>query len=169
MAKYYSVKVPIKPYLKKYVHRLYGNELFANRSTALGAFLCLSLEKNVYENRNPTRQEKKILFTDTLQFYINEWQFAGIGYDVPPASVVIINSFIDSLFSESLYQYCTNHSGEASHRYKGYNKAYYKFCIDYGLEPDVDITMDALKKKEYRYREHLKKKAINTPPPGKLF
>lgn len=166
--RYHSLKIPIKPYLRKYAHRLYGPDIFANRETALGALICLSLEKEIYESRHQQSEKKRNLYTDALPVFVSDWHWTAIGFEVSPEAVAIINSFLENLFNESLYMYCTIHSSEAG-RYKGFNKAYYKFCIDYGLDIDTDITMDALKKKEYRYRLQLERKAQAVHAKSTLF
>lgn len=41
--------------------------------------------------------------------------------------------------------------------------ALYEFCKVYDLEIDIDITFDALKQKEYRYRNSLKTTELLNP------
>jgi hypothetical protein len=70
-------------------------------------------------------------------------------------SIISFNKFFEERFEEDLCKHC-----ELAMIYKvEIKKSLEEFCWRHHIEIDRDITFDALKKKEYRHRESLKKRA----------
>ncbi|HYD21538.1 MAG TPA: hypothetical protein VEB40_08690 [Flavipsychrobacter sp.] len=163
---YYTLKVPCKPYIRKFATALFGDPIKADNKTTIGIIVIQSLEKNVYENRSIRDWYYKLFMKerpDLLEIEITKWQFAAIGSEFPRASMLTINRFLENSFDENLYLYTNAHIDNGK-RYNGKEQSLISFAEKYGIEIAVDsedegdITIDALKKKESRYRNRLKKK-----------
>jgi len=152
----YTLKIPCKSYIKKYVASLYGSPVKIENRTMLGIFLLAVLDKRTYEKRNfgPNQTNKGI--EDTILVEVNNWQFNAIGFDVSAECVMIINDFLEHMFDDSLYVTCFKNSKYKS-RKTGYRAIMEGFCKRHGIELELDISYEALKKKEYRYRKQIQK------------
>lgn len=157
--KYITVKLPCKPYIRKFVEALYGNPVRADHSTNLGCIINLTLEKTIYENRqfrNPVHKDIR----DSISVLINHWQFQRLGFDFSNENILVINRILENSFEESLYQFVRNHVKEGV-RFKGYKEAIEQFADSYGIEIEEDISYEGLKKKEARFRNKVDSRKEN--------
>lgn len=138
------------------MHTLYGTPVFANNRTPLGCFINAALDKNIYASRHDLQFSP----TDTLIVIINEWQFHRIGYDIPRDKAIHINRFLEASFDKDLYTYCQANIRQHS-RYRGYALAIEAFAQLHDIDIDIDITFDALKKSEYRYRKRHQRLSVD--------
>ena len=154
--RYISTAIPCKRYLAKFAASVYGHPIKADTSTMIGQFIQLCLDKNTYDNRHSS-EAKKNLYEAKLNISINEWQFNGIGYNIAPEKAIAINSFIEKIFTEHLYQWCYVRT-KKNCRFKGVDEQIRSFAAHHNIVLDddqEDISFDALKKKEYRFRLNL--------------
>lgn len=164
--KYSIVKLPCKPYIKKFATALFGDPITVDSKTSLGIIITFSLQKNVYENRN-IRDEYYEQFMRKrpalLDVSLNEWFFEKIGHDFPRSGMMTINRFLENTFDEFLYMYVSTHI-DAGVRYSGVENSIMAFAEQYGFvvgidpEDESDITIDALKKKVNRFKQRKIKK-----------
>lgn len=161
---HYTIQLPCKPYIKKFAAHLFGDPVKADSKTTLGIIIVQSIEKNVYESRNIREWYYRMFMKERpalLDIHINQFQFTAIGNELPRASLLVVNRFLENSFDEFLYLYTSAHIDEEK-RYNGKEQALIRFAEKYGLEvavdadDDGDITLDALKKKENRFRSRQK-------------
>jgi hypothetical protein len=155
--KYFSIKIPTKQYLKRYIEHKFGTPVIFNESHFLGMALCSVLDRTVYANRNHTiihrafdKYTSEIIIHLPL-FWIKKYQY---GFDIDEKKAVFLNKFFESMFEEDLYKYCYVMNLVHIER----KKAMEEFCLTHGIEPDEDITWDNLIKTEYRYRKSFEEK-----------
>lgn len=151
----------------KYITTLFGDTIKATNKTLIGGFALLALEKNTYENRHPEQVASYQDLTDHIYIQISKWQFERMGFEVNPVSVYNFNKLLESCFDYELYAFCRLHvryDVEGKVISSSYKTALEAFAEHYGLEmyADVgaspDITYDALKQKEFRYRRKMNEK-----------
>jgi hypothetical protein len=153
-----TVTLRCKPYLAKFVHSVYGSPLAADSNSLLGSYIYLCLSKNMYENRH-LYHHKRAIPQSSIQIKISKWQFNSIGFHIPEDKAISINSFIEKTFTEHLYNWCFVHTKKEV-RFKGYDDQIRSFAAHHNIvldDDNQDISFDALKKKEYRYRVNLEK------------
>lgn len=148
-AKYHNVYLPCKTYIRKYITSIYGDPVPAYNRSSLGCYINRCLEKKSYTNRMLTASFTDQYFTDKLTIQINPWQFAHIGFDFSAEKVKELNWFMENMFEEHLFLYVDAHMTEHTER----KKLIDAFASQYGIVTEVDITLEALVKTEYRMRK----------------
>ena len=189
---YVRITIATKPYLKKYLHALYGNPLSFKNDREFGMTIAAFLERplrlkdtapNHYSVTLPGKlikeqattapapmaiqihQHRSELtmrldrFDSDVQINISKRSFTRYsgGLDIKPEHAIVINQLFDKKFSEELWKKCTllNLLGLQ------WIECYKAFCDEYNIEIPEDITMDALKKKENRFRKKVEENAPN--------
>lgn len=150
--RYIEVAIPCKRYLAKFAHSVYGLHIKADSSTMFGFFLAQCLEKNRYESR--ANYSGKYIDEAQIKIEISQFTFNNIGFDISPSKVLAINTFLEKIFTEHLYQWCVI-ATKKNCRFKGLDEQIRSFAQHHGIVLDddqEDISFDALKKKEYRFR-----------------
>lgn len=153
-ANYFTLKILTKPYLKKYIHSLYGRTVIFSTSNQFGTIIMALLDKP-----NVIRQSKEKIKVQLNEYDAELLIFCPIwfikknmyGFDISENHMLALNKYIEQRFTEDLYKFCyiMNKCGVSL------EDAIDEFCKCHQIELDEDITLDALKKKEYRYRKHL--------------
>ena len=156
-AKYHIVQIPCKPYIRKYCEVFFGAPIIVNNSSTIGIIVQSLLEKEVYSDRNMQRFKMPYdgcflnnLYTDNLSFKINQYQFTAIGFDIKPSKAIFINQYLEEQFDSHLFHFC-----DSKEKTKMMIE---QFCNKYKIEFDKDISYEAMKKKEYRYRKSIEGK-----------
>lgn len=153
MSKNYSVSLPVKPYVLKYVQTIEGSSTIEFRGSSM---LCLILRAYI-ENKNYTGLSKSQMETAIthrtakLEVLIPFKKMYKIGTAIRPDSIVQINQFLEEWFERALVKFM-NENTRKDGRYKGFQKAYYAFAECYNIDLETDITLDGLKKMDYRLR-----------------
>lgn len=157
----YTVTIPTSPYIKAFVTKLYGDTIRINNKTSLGSYLIGVLTKKSIDVK--CIQDKKDLrfkfFVDKLSCVAPFSQMDNYGYNLSENHIIQINRYIENLFEETLYFYVQNRINK-NNRYSGIEKAIENFVEEYNLPENV--TMDCLKKIEYRYRKKIESISIPT-------
>ncbi|MCK9402933.1 MAG: hypothetical protein M0Q26_06010 [Chitinophagaceae bacterium] len=157
MESYFTVTLPTKAYLKKYLEAQYGHPLIFSINSYFGQVLALVLAKNVYPDRNTAVVHKAF---DKYDNFIDikmpaKWlKHYRYGTDIDPKKAVYINKLVENKFEDELVNYCTLLDMFDIKR----KDSLLDFCTRYNFEIDVDITFDSIKKMEYRYRQKNKEK-----------
>lgn len=152
MATYFTVTLPTKAYLKKYIEVLYGSPVVFNTNSFLGKVIALALDKSVYPEVNRTIIYKsfdrydKMLHISLPRVWLEKYYY---GTDIHPKKAVYINKLIEDKFNEELFQYCQLLDILNIER----KDALLDFCLKYNLEIDEDITFETIKKMEFRFRQ----------------
>jgi hypothetical protein len=153
---YYTIDIPTKPYLKKYLQSLYGDPLTFSRDDYFGSTLTGYLQRKFYsQNEKELTYRKFDTFSTTLTVHMPAWWLteSHFGTDIPEDNIIFLNKHFENLFEEKLVTF-TMSLGMANVNVK---TALELFCKMHNIEIDVDITYDALKQKHYRGRKKSKK------------
>lgn len=171
--KTFSLSIPTKTYLRKYLHKRFGYPIAVNSKTHFGMMVQLALEKKVYQD-SPGRDFRYASFIDKVDLAISESLFFKLGYDVPKDKAILINRYFEIQFEEDLYRHCQLRvdSDRAKLHRKGkggcgYDKAINEFAELHGIELEVDISFECLKKSEYRHRKKIEKNFSAIVPSSK--
>jgi len=170
----FSLSIPTKTYLKKYLYKRYGYPIQINNQTLIGIVVGSILEKKVHDN-NPKedRENKFATFSDKLELVIPAYKIYSYeqGLHVSKKKAIVINRYFEVQFEEDLYRYCLHNTDPVSRNlnYKGrggcgYDKAIINFASQYNLEIDVDITFESMKKNEYRFRKKIESLSCGNVP-----
>lgn len=168
----FAVNIPTKSYLRKYVHKRYGFPIMVNNRTVMGSVLIALLNKKVYSDRSNALDLYNTYCTlnDVIECVVakNEVLYGTIGLYIDPAKALQINRYFAGQFEEDVYLFCQqNITNNGKH--PGYDQALEKFARIHGIEFDVDITFEALKKMEYRYRKKLEHNLTANVPASKYL
>jgi hypothetical protein len=163
---FFSVTIQTKPYLKKYLQSLYGDPLIFTTHNSFGiiaeALLTRPLEDH---NSQEVLRQRFDKYTTQLTFFVPKRNLLKRkGFTVTPPHILSLNKFFEKQFCEHLLHWC-----EMGVVYKvEYKKNIEDFCwrhkISIGEEADDDITFDALKKKEWRFRKKNEEKSKESAP-----
>lgn len=151
---YFSVTILTKPYLKKYLHTLYGNPIVFTTDNLFGVIIAAMLERPIEFQRTKEALRCRVdHYTQSVEIhcpmaFLTKGRY---GFDINERHILTLNKFYEAIFEEKLYQFCAMHSiGRVEIK-----DSLEEFCRLHGIEIDEDITWEALKKKEYRYRKNL--------------
>ncbi len=164
--KHFSLSIPTKTYLKKYLHRRYGSPIQVSSQTLFGMVVISFLEKKVYSDQPiADRDFRYASFTDKLEVVLPAYRFYHMGLHLSKEKAIVLNRYFEEQFEEDLYRHClTRVDSERAKLIRkgkggcGYDKAINEFADIHGIELDVDITFECLKKSEYRHRKKLEKR-----------
>jgi hypothetical protein len=155
--KTYSVDIPTKTYLRKYVYFRYGYpfRLFYkyNLSTLI---LCLLDKENFTVDMNYQKIDVRMSYmNDKIICYAPLKKMGEKGFSLSNSKIIAINRFIETEFTEELYKYCRDNIQKKEFK-PGYEKSINEFATSMGIIVGIDISFDALKQAEFRYRKNLK-------------
>ncbi len=154
MGKHFKLTFKTKPYIVKYLQFVYGNPISLDISDYTGFVISSLLEKNVYPDRNKKCIQSGIhkLTTDcTIQLppsWLNHYRY---GVDLSEKKTIYLNRLLELEFKQKLVLFVQIKLIKEP-RYKGYEKALMDFCDMYKINVPEDITFEAIKQMEYRYR-----------------
>lgn len=153
-ANYFTLKILTKAYLKKYIHSLYGRTVIFSTANQFGTIILALLDKpSTIRERKEKIKMKLDEYNVELLIFCPIWFIKKnmYGFDISDNHMISLNKYIEQRFTEDLFKFCfiLNKCGVSL------EDAIEEFCKCHNIEIDDDITMDALKKKEYRYRKHL--------------
>jgi len=154
---YFSIHLPTKPHLKKYLEAKYGNPVIFQMDSYFGLIIAAVIEKNVYADRNKEVIHRAFdIYKEPIIIHLPiSWlKNYRYGTDVSEKHVVYINKLIESSFEDELYMHCA-----VATIYNQQRKiAIENFCAGYNIDIETDVSFENLKKMEYRYREKILKK-----------
>jgi hypothetical protein len=173
----YSVIVPTKAYLRKYIYAEYGHPLELNYLTTLGNLvLCMLGNEYFSVKMNNNDKDTRIQYmNDKIEFMAPLSTMQYKGHSLSKDRIIAINRFIEDDFVSKMSLHVQKNLKNRSWR-PGYKDAIYAFAEENGIDVEIDITFEALKKAESRYRdrERLKKEKKlrniserNVPPPNR--
>jgi len=151
MSTYFSLHIPVKPHIKKYLlwHNDGQEPLPITRKTFPGLLLLGLLTKH-YE-----RADLDPSYSEQITFTIHEKYGIAYGHTLPNALVVTFNTTFDQLFRQELYAKVDM----AEMKEMQIKDAIISICQKYSITED-DFSYDAFRKDIYRYRtkKHAKDK-----------
>ncbi len=163
--KHFSLSIPTKTYLKKYLHKRYGLPIPVNSQSLFGMVMISFLEKKVYSDQPiADRDFRYASFTDKVEVVLPAYRFYHLGLHVTKEKAIVLNRYFEEQFEEDLYRHClvrVDSERAKLHRKGkggcGYDKAINEFAALHGIDLEEDITFECLKKSEYRHRKKLEK------------
>jgi len=165
MKSYFTVKIPTTSVLKKFINKLYlqpnAEAIKIDNKCLFGTVLISLLNKpNIETNLNKFEEQKKFSNYNTQIVCVGMWSLMShYGTEINMNQAIQVNRFFEELFDLYLYVFCKKNVNE-SKRVAGYDKSILAFADLYGIEIDVDISFEGLKKKEYRYRKNQEEKIM---------
>jgi len=153
----FSVVLPTKPFLKKYIETDYGSPAQFDSSDYYGMMIALALEKDVYHNKEWSFIHKAFdKFTVQLQIllpvrWFNEYQY---GTGINQKNAVFLNKLLEKKFEDEFANFAFCYKMLGLER----KNAIEDFCKRYNIELEYDINYDAMVKKHQRYEEKSAKK-----------
>lgn len=158
MSKHYSVSLPVRPYIKKYIASVEGTPIEFKGTSMFCLILRAYMENKSYTGFSKTQLETAIGYrTATVQIIIPIKKIYTIGTEISPDGILLINRFLESLFERALVKFM-NENTSADGRYKGFKEAYVAFAKLYSIDLEEDITLDGLKQMDYRLRKKIENK-----------
>jgi len=164
---FFSITIQTKPYLKKYLQSLYGEPLMFTTDNSFGIIVESLLTRPTEDHHSAVELKQRFdKFTAPLEIFIpNRYLFKRKGFAITDRHTISLNKFFEKQFSEQLLSWC-----EMGVIYEvEFKKNIEDFCwrhkINIGEEADDDITFDALKKKEWRFRKKKQEKLKESAPP----
>lgn len=158
MANYFSVSIHTKPFLKKYLETLYGSPIIFQTDNYFGMSVAglldnpIEFHKTKAELRLRTDRYTTRLDIHCPMTFLTKRRF---GFHISDQHTISLNKLFELRFEEDLYKFCLTYSIMGID-----NKvAIDDFCRCYGIEIEDDISFEAIKKKEYRYRKELENRA----------
>src|SRR5690348_7428990 len=108
-AKYYTVRIRTKIYIKKYLVEKYGDPVVLNFGTLLGASIILGLSKRIYNDMHELDRDIRYRsFTCTIDCKLAATQVDScrIGLSLTKSHVIAINRYFELEFEEYFFHYC---------------------------------------------------------------
>lgn len=163
----FGITIPTKSYLRKYIHTRYGYPVQINNKTLIGVVILAILEKKkaYYRGSRSAMQGVYSSYCDKVELSIPKSYITGniYGLNVSTEKAIMVNRYFEQQFIEDLYNFCRYNLTDSG-KHPGYDVSIYKFAERHKIEIDVDITFEALKKMEYRYRKNIEKKDDENVP-----
>ncbi len=159
---HFTIKLPTKAYLKKYLQTLYGspthlgNPIYFSTRDYFGMSMFSALENPLRIHHRPCITKVRFDSFDTImevkapRWWLEKYQF---GNSMAENQVITVNKLFETKFEEELYNFCSQLSFIGMET----KDALLAFCDKYNIEMEEDITYEALKKKEYRFRKKVEK------------
>ncbi len=163
--KHFELTIPTKPYLKKYLHALYGDPLFFTIHNHFGICIAAFLSRPFqFHHRKELLKIRTDKFEDQLTINLPMAFLTSrqAGFDISDNHIITLNKLFENRFEEDLWRFCM----AMNLRKRETKDAIEDFCCVYNISIDDDITFEALKKKEWRFR---KKMEISAPQVSRVF
>lgn len=170
MKDYFTLTIPTKPYLAKYLYARYGKPIIFTTENDFGTTLLGFLTKKIYKLKESKIEYRKFdQFTMKIDIYLPSYWLRNYKYkrDITRENIIYLNKHFEEVFEEKLCWHCYMFSLFDIE----YKDAIEDFCKRFDIEIDEDITFEALKKKEYRARKHIEEnvKKVALPIQPRLF
>lgn len=153
MSKLYTVTLPVKPYIKKYVETIEGTPI-----NFKGSSMLCKIVRAYMENKNSTglslsaKKAALSLRTTKVEIVVPIARMHVIGTALSDDGILQINAFLQDCFDNAVVHFVKEYVKKEG-RYKGYKEAIETFARIYNIEIETDITFDGLQKMEYRSRK----------------
>lgn len=155
----FTIRIPTTPYFKKFITKYHGHPIRINNNTPIGVVVITLLQNKKHINyKEKNKDTRFITFNDHIIATLPMDAIKYWGCNLSEDAVIQLNRYYEAFFEESLYFYVQRNI-RPDGRYKGYNEAIQKFADYFGITDD-DISMEGLKKMEYRYRKNIEKRNL---------
>jgi hypothetical protein len=161
MKDHFTLTIPTKPYLAKYLYTLYGQPIVFTTTNYFGTTLLGYITTRIYlQNQAHVTHRKFDEFNTPLYVLLPFHWLKNYQYktSISKVNIIYINKHFEERFTRELSWYCYVLSLTGIE----FKDALEQFCKGHNIEIDEDITFEALKKKEYRERKKLKENLSKT-------
>ncbi len=155
--KHFVLTIPTKTYLKKYLNTLYGSPIVFTTINYFGMSLIGFLERKFYnrDSNEVITYQKFDVLNDQVNIHLPRHWLAknnrGYGYDINTANIILLNKLFEERFEEDLCRFCLVYASAGVE----IKDAIEEFCRLFSISLEEDISYEAVKKKEYRYRKKM--------------
>lgn len=157
MNHHYTVSLPVKAYILRYVHTVEGKPIYFDSQSMLCQVIRAYLQNRNKSGLSRQQMQTAVSTRDALleiKVPLNAKNLKVIGYYISEDNVVLINRFLEQCFETALQKFIKEYTAKAtSNRFRDYKGAYLAFAEHYNIVLDEDITYEGLKKIEFRSRE----------------
>lgn len=133
---------------------MYGSPLIFTLDNHFGVMFAALLERPLEIKKSEDKIRMRVDVYDTVMEVHCPMNFLKrniYGFEVKNEHVISLNKLFEERFDEDLYRFCFAY--QLSGREK--KEAIEMFCNAYGLEFDVDVTYESLRKKEWRFSKNI--------------
>lgn len=161
---HYTVVLPVKPYIKKYVTAIEGDPIhFDSRSMLcmiIRAYLQNKARTGLSASQFKAHQSAR---NQQLQIIVPIKKMWYIGHHIKPDHMVLINRFLEDCFERALNHHI-NSNTKGDGRFRGYKEAYHTFAELYSIDMGRDISYEGLKQLDFRNRKKFEKNFLTLVP-----
>lgn len=153
-ANQFFINLPTQTYIARFLVSRYGSPVPLTNNTFLGKEL-LQLLSYPYDGPQ-IRKRKNLsmnLYTDFVKCSVHVDFKNKIITDLSITHIFVINEFLKKQFNQQLYHFCNSYINPKA-GLQGYCKAIDTFARMHNISIEEDISFEALKKSEYRYRRN---------------
>ncbi len=150
----FFITIPTQAYIARFLITRYGETIHVSNNTQLGKDLFYFLR---YPLGCGLSTEKKELLSSLLNAQIKlripvKWKNKLV-LDPSLDHIIVINRYLKNYFNVQLNIFCSQYINSHRRRYAGYKIAIETFARMNNISLEEDITFEALKKSEYRFRK----------------
>jgi hypothetical protein len=151
------IRLPVKPFIKKYLNRQFGKELKLSDPNFFSGLIKGNLKK--FEKGNPIVQRNNNKLIDGINFlgydiFIGEGIYRERGAFIATKDILFINEAIDNLICRSMYDWI--YSPASPHKEVDYNIIAFRDMYDISED---ELPFDNLKRWFYRERIRMQQRA----------
>lgn len=153
--KYFRIGIKVEPYVKKYVESIYGEFMVISMKNPASMVIYGFLTKknmSVLPEKQENIDSKSVKLTSSIYIGIQRKDTYRHGIYVNPKAHFMINRFFAQRITENIHILANSYQSIGKTRVE----AIENFCKLYNIEIDEDVSMDALKKNDYRFGENIK-------------
>lgn len=162
MSQFYSVSLPVKPHVKKFVQSLEGNTIYWKGTSPLCMILRAFLVNKTPIGYSSSRLHNAVSCRRSIiTMYVPISKMGTVGTYISPDNVILINRLLEDWFEKTFLSF-VQVQVKKDGRYRGYKDAIESFVALYNIDVEEDISMDGLIKMEQRSRKKVSKN-ISTP------
>lgn len=156
---FYSIHLPVKTYVRKYLETIYGNPVIIDGRSEFSDVILAKLSSSLHSFLSPTDLELRLnRFTDKVCIKIPIHYWYKLNNTIDQHNIVRLNRYFENRFEQD---FCYAVSLAVSMAKQERKTAIENFADRHAIDVEVDITFDALKKMEYRFRKAKEKKSEN--------
>jgi len=149
-----TVEIPVKPYIKKYLEKDYGNPVNFSGVRGINDFFNLLLEK---QSARRDKQTTLGLYTETITVVVTRDAFYRYGWDLSHTSIISFNSLFEFIIKIRSRDTVRIRANEAN---KKVANAIRQLQLDFNFSED-DYSFDAIKKDLQRHTDISKNSTKN--------
>lgn len=163
MGSYYTISVPVKRHISKFIISTEGNPFRIAKENFVWKLIRPYMVYKVPAGWHRHADFYK-LYPAHIKLQLPISKMCVYGLHVGNSETAMINNVLSDYFSFQLY-YFVELNSSASGRYRGINLAINHFCQLHGIIIDEDISIDALQKIFSRRKKNFKKNYGNCRSP----